>query len=104
MGLGIEKIIAEWVAKSPKEDLPGQGKPLDLDEYFNWPEDMRFAYSILKNAGYVPEEVNLLREVATLEGTLANCQNPEVARSLRARLQEAQVSLNMKLESRRQRH
>jgi hypothetical protein len=104
MGLGIEKIIQEWLARSSHEQLPGKGKPLDLDEYFRWPEDLRFAYSILKNSGYVPEEVDLLREIGQLEEEISRCADPAQQRRQRQRLQECQVNLNMRLEQRRRRY
>ena len=104
MGLGIEKIIQEWLARSSQEPLPGKGKPLDLDEYFRWPEDLRFAYSILKSSGYVPEEIDLLREIGQLEEKISRCADPAQQRMWRQRLQECQVNLNMRLEQRRRRH
>ena len=104
MGLGIEKIIQEWLAKTSSEDLPGKGKPLDLDEYFRWPEDVRFAYSILKSSGYVPEEVVLLKEIGTLEEEIRRCAEPAQKRLLSRQLEERRVSLNLKLEQRRRRH
>ena len=36
------------------DDLPGAGKPLDLDDDRLVPEDVRIAYRILRNAGFVP--------------------------------------------------
>jgi DnaJ-like protein len=44
------------------ENLPGAGKPLDLEEYFNTPEDLRMAFSILKNANCAPPEAEMLKE------------------------------------------
>jgi hypothetical protein len=63
----IEELIQKWIAENPNERLPGSGQPLDLDEYFRWPEDLRLAYSLLKNSGHVPEEVELLREIGRLK-------------------------------------
>jgi hypothetical protein len=103
MGLVVEKIIQEWLAKSSHEPLPGAGKPLDLDEYFRWPEDLRLAYSVLKNAGYVPEEVHLLREIGDLEAQLVACGDALRRNELNRRIQERQVEFNMKLELKRRR-
>lgn len=47
MSYWIEKQIEEWLAQRGSDDLPGKGKPLDLDEYFRCPEDLRIGYSIL---------------------------------------------------------
>jgi hypothetical protein len=52
-----ERRIAEAVSRGEFDHLPGAGRPLDLEEDPLVPEEMRVAYRILKNAGYVPEEV-----------------------------------------------
>ena len=62
-----EKKIAEAIARGELDDLPGAGKPLELDDDSNVPEDLRVAYRILKNAGFVPPEVESLREIGQLE-------------------------------------
>ena len=62
-----EQRIAEAVAKGELDDLPGAGRPLELDDDAHVPEEMRLAWRILKNAGYVPPEVQTLNEIAQLE-------------------------------------
>lgn len=47
--------------------LPGAGKPLEMDDDSMVPEQLRVAYRILKNAGFVPPEVEALKEAASLE-------------------------------------
>lgn len=47
--------------------MPGAGQPLELDDDSLIPEDLRLAYRILKNAGFVPPEVETLNEIAALE-------------------------------------
>lgn len=44
----------------------------------NVPSDLRMAYKILKNAGYVPEEVALRKEIARTEDLLAHCRDEKV--------------------------
>ena len=81
-----EEKIARAVARGELDDLPGAGKPLDLDDDPLVPEDVRAAYRILKNAGYVPEELHSLREIAALERlVLAQAEGDEAARSRAAR-------------------
>ncbi|MFN8006008.1 MAG: DUF1992 domain-containing protein [Terriglobia bacterium] len=48
-------------------NLSGKGKPLDLESYFSAPEDLRLGHSLLKNAGFVPEEIQLLKDIRQLE-------------------------------------
>lgn len=50
-----------------------KNKPLPPDDMTNVPADLRMAYRLLKNAGYVPEEVALQQEINRLEELLANC-------------------------------
>ena len=104
MSYSVEKLIEEWLAENECEELPGKGKPLNLDKYFSWPEDLRLGYSLLKNSGYVPEEVEQLREIKRLEEELRTCPEANLRTRLERRLQEKQVQLNLRLEqSRRQR-
>src|SRR5215472_6708698 len=98
-----ERIIEEWMAQAPTENLPGKGRPLDLEEYFRWPEDYRLAYSLLKNAGYVPEEVEQLRTIGHLKEQIDHCADPRLRKKLKSQLEQAQVSLNIRFEERRRR-
>jgi Domain of unknown function (DUF1992) len=104
MSYSVDKLIEEWLVENECEDLPGKGKPLNLDEYFSWPEDLRLGYSLLKNSGYLPEEVERLREIKRLEEESRNCSDANRRTCLERRLREEQVKLSLKLEqSRRQR-
>ena len=96
----IEKLIDEWVSQNSEEHLPGKGKPLDLEEYFRWPEDKRMGYSLLRGAGCVPPEVALLQEIDSLKQLVDRCIDPDERRRLRDRLQARQVDFNIHLEER----
>lgn len=52
-----ERKIAEAVSRGEFDDLPGAGRPLDLEDDALVPEDLRLAHRILKNAGFAPKEV-----------------------------------------------
>ena len=52
-----ERKIAEAIARGELDELPGAGRPLDLDDDRLVPEDLRMAYRVLKNAGFVPQEI-----------------------------------------------
>jgi Domain of unknown function (DUF1992) len=103
MSYSIDKQIEEWLARQGSEDLPGKGKPLDLDEYFRCPEDLRIGYSILKSAGYVPEEVEQLRQINQLIDELDKCTDPADRTRLQSRLNETRLRLNLNLEAARRR-
>lgn len=62
-----EQRIREAVAHGDFDDLPGAGQPLNFEDDLLVPEELRMAYRILKNAGFVPPEVQTLREIGALE-------------------------------------
>lgn len=99
----VDKLIEEWLAATEGQELPGTGKPLNLDEYFSWPEDQRIGFSLLKNAGCVPPEVERLREIKRLTDEIEKCADEAVKARLNRRLQEEQVELNLRIESSRRR-
>ena len=66
-----EQRIAEAIANGELDELPGAGRPLDLDDDALVPEELRLAYRILKNAGFVPPEVEALNEICELERLVA---------------------------------
>ncbi len=101
MSYPVEKLIEEWLAEKAGEELPGKGKPLDLDEYFSWPEDQRIGLSLLKNSGCVPLEVEQLREIKRLSNEIEKCNDDQVKARLKRRLQEEQVQLDLKIEQSR---
>src|SRR6516162_3549288 len=98
MDPSVEKLIEDWLAENDCEELPGKGKPLNLDEYFRWPEDLRICYSLLKNSGYVPEEVEQMREIKSLEDELLTCSDAISKIRLERELRAAQVKLSLRLE------
>ena len=81
----VEKRLEEAVSRGELANLPGEGRPLALDDDALVPEDLRAAYRILKNAGYVPPEVQALTEIAQLEALVSNEGEDVAARSKAAR-------------------
>lgn len=62
-----DERIRDAIEKGEFDHLPGKGKALDLRDYFNAPPTMRMALHLLKNAGFLPQEIVLLRELDELE-------------------------------------
>ena len=97
----IEEKIREAMERGEFENLRGRGKPLDLDAYFNTPEDLRMAYSILKSNEFVPEEVELFREIAELREKLNAAIDETEKIRLTSKLNERQLALRLILDRRR---
>ena len=66
-----ERRIEEAMAKGEFENLPGQGKRIEFEDDSMIPEDLRMAYKILRNAGYLPRELVEEQEIVTATQLLA---------------------------------
>lgn len=97
----VEEQIEKALAEGAFDDLPGKGKPLNLDAYFQTPEHLRAAYSVLKSGGFVPEEAQLFKEIEDLKAQIKNCEDPERGARLRKTLNEKSLSLSLQLERNR---
>jgi hypothetical protein len=98
-----EKRIREAIAQGHFENLPGAGQPLNLEEYFSTPEEVRMAYSILKNARCAPAEVELLNEVSRLERAVAQTGDVIARESLQRELTNRRTQLAIVFEHRSRR-
>lgn len=100
--MNLDKIVEEMVKKAQErgefDNLPGKGKPVDLTEYFEMPEDVRVAQSVLKNAGMAPREVDLLKEIAGLRQVHASVVNEEKKQEIQKKIQEKQIEFSLMLE------
>lgn len=94
----VEAIIRDAQARGEFDNLPGHGKPIDLTEYFNTPEEVRLAQSMLKNAGMVPVEIELLQEIATLKGLLGGMADGEQKNKYQKELREKQLQFSLIME------
>ena len=65
--------VREACERGAFDSLPGAGKPLELEDDSHIPEDLRMAYKLLKNAGYVPEEVLDRKEAQSIVDALEKC-------------------------------
>ena len=69
----VDELVRQWMAKveASGEMRSAAGKPLPLgDGSEQVPESLRLAYKALKNAGYVPDEVAMMRKVADLRAKI----------------------------------
>lgn len=84
-----EQRIAEAIARGELSNLPGEGEPLELDDDRLIPVEQRLACRILKNAGFLPPELEEIAEINRLVGALARgevCDDGPGGRRLRVLL------------------
>ena len=75
------------------------GKPLDLaDGYAQTPEELRMAFKALKDAGFVPPEVETMKQIAALRQVIAADPDAPEADAMRRRASELQQHLALRLE------
>ncbi|MFP7171308.1 DUF1992 domain-containing protein [Terribacillus sp. 7520-G] len=94
--MDLISLLAEERIKKAEEsgefrNLPGAGKPLELEDLSGVPEDMRMSYKILKNAGYVPPEMELQKEIVALRDLLRVCTDDSERAAYRKRISEKEI-------------
>jgi len=65
-----EQRIREAQERGEFDGLPGAGAPLVLDDDALVPEELRAVYRVLKNAGFLPPELEVHREIREIEQLL----------------------------------
>jgi hypothetical protein len=66
-----EQKIREAIEAGEFDNLPGKGKPVDLDDYWQQDPETRMAYIVLKNSGYLPPRLFLRKEIERLMNEVA---------------------------------
>lgn len=94
----VESIIKEAMERGEFDNLPGKGKPLDLTDYFNTPEEVRAAHSILKNAGMAPREVELLKEIAELKQVESALVEEKKRLEIHKEIEKKQIEFSLMME------
>ena len=90
-----EQRILEAQRKGEFDDLAGKGKPLELEDLSDVPEDLRMAYHVLKNANVLPPEAELMKDIHILEDLLKHVEDEGERKSLAKSLQWKMIRLDM---------
>ncbi|RJR07812.1 DUF1992 domain-containing protein [Candidatus Parcubacteria bacterium] len=82
------------------ENLPGSGKPLELEDMSHVPPEMRMAYKIMKNSGMM-EEQQLKTEIEYLEDLIKGAHDDLEESRLKVRLNEKQLRFNQLMQKKK---
>ena len=96
-----EGRIREAMERGEFKDLSGKGKPLELDDLSHVPEELRAGYIMLKNAGALPEEMLLKKEIVSLQKLIDCCHEEAARESLRKKLNQKILRFDMMMERKR---
>ncbi len=87
---GFEAIVEERIKQAQKEgrfdNLEGHGRPLKFDDA-NVPEACRMAHKILKNAGFLPPEIEIKKQIDYTRDLMASiddttCEKKKLTKKL----------------------
>ncbi len=96
----IARHLREAALSGELSRLPGYGKPMEEDA--GWaatPEALRMPFKILKNAGFVPPEIDLFHERARLTAALTASTDATERQQLQGQLSALEQKLALRLES-----
>lgn len=95
----IGRSLRDSEASGELKAAPSYGKPLHFgDGYDETPDALKMPFKMLKDAGYAPPEVQLMREIAALQATVDLLPDDESSKSQRQRLAEMRQQLALRLE------
>ncbi len=77
------------------DDLPGKGRPLNLEDMSWVPEELRLGYHILKNAHVLPPEAELMKDIHSLEDLLKHVEDEGQRRALAKSIQFKIIRLDL---------
>ncbi len=92
-----ERKILEAIEAGELTSEKWKNKPLPLEDDSFVPDDLKMAYKILKNSGYLPPEIETKKEIKKLEDLIACTEDEHV----RLKQMKKLNLLLMKLEAKR---
>ena len=70
-----ERRIDEAIREGTLDVASWRNRPLPLTNDHLVPEELRMAHKILRNAGYLPPEIETRKEIQQVEELLAGCED-----------------------------
>jgi hypothetical protein len=70
-----EQRISQAIEKGELKPTGWENKPLPLNDDHMVPDDLKIAYKLLKNSGYLPPEIETRKEITRLEELIARTED-----------------------------
>lgn len=96
----VEKRLEEAEKNGVFRNLPKSGKRLELEDLSGVPPELRMPYKLLKDAGYLPEELELKKSLLTLDDLISACTDPRAKVELRRRRSLNQLRFELLMQRR----
>ena len=94
----VEQKIREAQEAGEFDGLEGAGRPVNLEAYFNTPEELRAGYALLKNAGVLPEEAVVIKELNEAAARLEESRDEVERERLRLVVRDLQLRYDLWVE------
>jgi Domain of unknown function (DUF1992) len=96
-----EAKIIEAMERGEFDDLPGSGRPLELEDLSRIPPHLRPGYKLLRNANVLPPEMELRRENYSLDRLIDATSDPDEREELKRRRRENELRYRVLVERNR---
>ncbi|MBS9805731.1 DUF1992 domain-containing protein [Bacillus toyonensis] len=96
-----EEKIRQAIRNGDLDNIPGQGKPLQLEDLSMVPPELRMSYKILKNAGMIPPEMELQKDILKIEDLIACFYDGEERKKLQEELTTKTLRFQQLMEKRK---
>lgn len=93
IGRIAECKIQEGIEDGKFDNLPGMGKPLELNDGDSLPLEVRMANKVLKNAGVLPEWIQVQHEITSERDEMARYRERVAAENVKRRARLEQLKL-----------
>ncbi|MES5924912.1 DUF1992 domain-containing protein [Bacillus cereus group sp. MG9] len=96
-----EEKIRQAIRNGDLDHIPGKGKPLQLEDFSMVPTELRMSYKILKNAGMIPPEMELQKDILKIEDLIACCYDEVERKELQEELTAKTLRFQQVMEKRK---
>jgi hypothetical protein len=96
-----EAKIVEAMERGEFDRLPGAGRPLEPEDLSRVPPHLRLGHKLLRNANFLPPEMELRRENYSLDRLIEQMADPDQLEELRRRRRENELRYSLLVERNR---
>ena len=93
-----EQKIREAIERGEFDDPAYHGKPLKLDDLSGLPAPLRMGYKILQNAGVLPPEMQLKRDIVALQDLINACLDEAERQTIQRARHEKMLRYDLMIE------
>jgi PAS domain-containing protein len=94
----VERQLEQAERDGAFENLPGRGRPLELEDLSMVPPELRASWILLRSSGFVPPELEARKDWVRLQDLLAACADAAERPRLQREAQQALLRYRLLME------